>query len=336
MAVQVWSAGIDVGKGAIDTSIWGKPDAMLHATRDAAGLGELIGWLRDHDVVRVGLEASGGYEREITNALEDAGFEVHVLNPRQVRRFAEAKGRLAKNDRVDARVIAEFMAKMVDRTADRRDRSLDILVEHLTVRRRLASWMVDCANTREHLRDPDMRKMIEAKRKVFETALKKLDKAIAGLIGAHPDWRETERRLRSVPGVGAVLAATLIGLLPELGRLSRHAIAALVGVAPFDDDSGNRHGPREIKGGRATVRHTLYMAALVGKRFNPVLAAFATRLKGKKPKVIIVACMRKLIVILNAMMRDKADWNVCLAQANDPAPSRCRAASPGAVIGVPA
>jgi transposase len=309
MAVQVWSAGIDVGKGAIDTAIWGKPDTMHHATRDDAGLCELIGWLRDHDVVRVGLEASGGYEREITNMLEDAGFEVHILNPRQVRRFAEAKGRLAKNDRADARVIAEFMAKMVDRTAGRRDRSLDILVEYLTVRRRLTVWMVDCTNTLEHLHDPNMRKTIEAQRKTVETALKKLDKAISDLIGAHPDWRETQRRLRTVPGVGAVLAATLIGLLPELGRLSRHSIAALVGVAPFDDDSGKRHGPREINGGRATVRHALYMAALVGKRLNPVLADFAKRLKGKKPKVVIVACMRKLIVILNAMMRDKADWN---------------------------
>jgi transposase len=309
MAVQVWSAGIDVGKGAIDTSVWGKSDAMHHATRDDLGLNGLIGWLREHDVVRVGLEASGGYEREITNTLEDAGFEVHILNPRQVRRFAEAKGRLAKNDRADARVIAEFMAKMVDRAAAKRDRSLDGLVEHLSVRRRLVTWMADCVNTREHLRDPAMRKIIEAKRKVFETALKKLDKTIAGLIDAHPDWRETERRLRSVPGVGAVLAATLIGLLPELGRLSRHAIAALVGVAPFDDDSGKRHGPREITGGRATVRHALYMSALSAKSVNPVLKSFAARLKGKKPKVVLVACMRKLIVILNAMMRDKADWN---------------------------
>jgi transposase len=315
MAVPVWSAGIDVGKGAVDTAIYGKQVAMHHATRDDAGLRGLIGWLHDHNVVRVGLEASGGYEREITDTLEDAGFEVHVLNPRQVRRFAEAKGRLAKNDRVDARVIAEFIAKMVDRAADRRDRSRDVLVEQLTVRRRLVTWMVDCTNTREHLRDPAMRKVIALKRQVFATALKKLDKLIAGLIGARPDWCETERRLRSVPGVGAVLAATLIGLLPELGRLSRHAIAALVGVAPFDDDSGKRRGPREIQGGRATVRYTLYMAALSGKRHNPVLAAFAARLKGKKPKVILVACMRKLIVMLNAMMRDKADWNAPPAPA---------------------
>jgi transposase len=323
MAVQVWNAGIDVGKGAIDTAVYGKPDAMHHATRDDAGLRELIGWLRDHNVVRVGLEASGGYEREVIDTLEDAGFEVHLLNPRQVRRFAEAKGRLAKNDRADARVIAEFMAKMVDRTADRRDRSFDQLVEHLSVRRRLVTWVADCVNAREHLRDPAMRKVIEAQRKGFDTALKKLDKAIAGLIGAHPDWRETERRLRSVPGVGAVLAATLIGLLPELGRLSRHGIAALVGVAPFDDDSGKRRGPREIHGGRATVRHALYMAALVGKRHNPVLAAFAARLKGKKPKVILVACMRKLIVMLNAMMRDKADWNAAGKPAARPGiPSR--------------
>jgi transposase len=309
MAVQVWNAGIDIGKDVMDTSIWGKAEAMHHAARDAAGLRDLAAWLAGHDVVRVGVEFSGGYEREIVEALEDAGFEVHILNPRQVRRFAQAKGRLAKNDRADARVIAEFMAKMVDRNPTRRDRSLDRLVEHLVVRRRLVTWMTDCTNSLEHQREAAMRTLIAAKRQAFKTALAKQDKAIAALIARNRDWRETERRLRTVPGVGAGLAATLIGLLPELGRLSGKAIAALVGVAPFDDDSGKRHGARAIEGGRAAVRRALYMAALVGTRHNPALAAFARRLTSKKPKVILVACMRKLIVILNAMLRDQTDWN---------------------------
>jgi transposase len=316
MAVQVWTAGIDVGKERLDIAIWSKTSEAFQLTRDAAGFAQLIAWLREHNVIRIGLEASGGYERDVIDALQDAGFEVALLNPRQVRRFAQAKGRLAKNDRVDARVIAEFMAKMVDTLPKQRDRSLDPLVEHLTVRRRIQGWIADCATALEQLHNPVMRKLLQTQRIAFEQALAKQDKAIAALIAAHPDWAETERRLRTVPGVGPVLAATLIALLPELGRLSRRAIAALVGVAPFDDDSGKRHGAREIEGGRETVRHVLYMAALVGKTHNPVLAAFAKRLAAKKPKVILVACMRKLIVILNAMIRDGRDWETAPIHAS--------------------
>jgi transposase len=153
-----------------------------------------------------------------------------------------------------------------------------------------------------------MRKLMQAKRQAFDTARARQDKAIAALIAAYPDWSQTARRLQTVPGVGPVLAATLVALLPELGRLSRRAVAALVGVAPFDDDSGKRSAAREIEGGRETVRHVLFMAALAGRVHNPVLAAFARRLAGKKPKVILVACMRKLIVTLNAMLRDGRDW----------------------------
>lgn len=309
MAVQVWNAGIDVGKNNLDIAVWGKPAALLRIPRDTAGLARLIAWLHEHEVVRIGLEASGGYEREVLDTLQDAGFAVALLNPRQVRRFAQAKGRLAKNDRLDARIIAEFMAKMVEYEPLRRDRSLDILVEHLAVRRRLRAWITDCDNMLEHLGDPALCKRFRAQRKTFETALNKHDKAIAALIASHADWHETERRLRSVPGVGPVAAATLIALLPELGHLPRRAIAALVGVAPFDDDNGKRAGARAIEGGRDIVRHALYMAAFVGKTHNSVLAAFARRLVGKKPKVILVACMRKLLVMLNAMMRDGRAWN---------------------------
>jgi transposase len=309
MAVQVWNAGIDVGKQTLDVAIWSKRTATLQVTRDAAGFAQLITWLHQHAVVRLGLEASGGYEREVIDTLQAAGFEVALLNPRQVRRFAQAKGRLAKNDRIDARVIAEFVAKMLDTRPKQRVRSLDPLIEHLTVRRRIQGWITDCASALEQVRLPAMRKLLQAKRQAFEQALANQDKAIAALIAADPEWSHTEQRLRTVPGVGPVLAATLIASLPELGRLSRRAIAALVGVAPFDDDSGKRSGTRSIEGGRATVRHVLYMAALVGKTRNPVLAAFAQRLTGKKPKVILVACMRKLLVILNAMMRDGRDWN---------------------------
>ena len=308
MAVQVWNAGVDVGKDNLDVAIWNKPEAVGRFRRNAEGIAQLAAWLREQQVVRVGLEASGGYERDVLDALQDAGFATALLNSRNVRNFAKSKGRLAKNDRLDARIIAEFMAKMVEDEPQRRDRSLDVLAETLAMRRRYVGWMTDCSNMLEHQRNPAHRKAIEAERKRFEATIKKFDRAIADLIARHNDWAETARRLRSVPGIGPVAASTLIALLPELGHLSRRAIAALVGVAPFDDDSGKRQGARAIEGGRSTVREALYMAALVGRTHNPALAAFAKRLAGKKGKVILIACARKLLVMLNAMLRDKRDW----------------------------
>jgi transposase len=313
MAQQIWTAGIDVGKARLDIALWPRAPGTCQVARDAQGIACLIDWLREHNVVRVGLEASGGYEREVLDALEDAGFVAVLLNPRQVRRFAQAKGRLAKNDRADARTIAEFVGKLVDEDPVRRDRSRDLLIEHLGFRRRIQDWIKDCDEVLEHLRDPALRKTTLARRAGFERDLAGQDARIAALIASQPDWAETARRLRTVPGVGPVLAHTLIGLLPELGRLSGRAIAALVGVAPFDDDSGRRSGARKIHGGRKVVRNVLYMAALSGKRCNSVLAAFAARLKGKLNKVIIVACMRKLIVTLNAMLRDGRDWQAPVA-----------------------
>jgi transposase len=309
MAVPVKNAGIDVGKETLEVAVLGKTIARYQTKREADGLARLVEWLHQHNVVRIGLEASGGYEREVLDTLQDAGFIIAQLNPRQVRRFAQAKGRLAKNDKADARLIAEFMAKMVETDPAPRDRSFDRLIEHLTVRRRLRDWINDCTNLLEHLRNRAARRVIQVKATTFKAALRQQDKAIATLIAEHPQGSDTERRLRTVPGVGPVLAATLIAMLPELGTLSRQAVAALVGVAPFDDDSGKRSGARVIEGGRKSVRHALYMAALSATIHNPVVAAFAKRLSGKKPKVILVACMRKLIVILNAMMRDKRDWD---------------------------
>ena len=308
MAKQVWTAGIDVGKANLDIAIHAKPGETLRVSRDSAGFAQLIAWLREHDVVRVGLEASGGYERVVDEALEDAHFVVHLLNPFRVRRFAQAKGRLAKNDRVDASVIATCAVQMVDKPATRRDRDLDRLAEHLTIRQRILGWITDCDNTLEQARDPTMKKLMQTQRKQFETLLEKQDKAIATLIAGHADWAAIDRRLRTMPGVGPVLAASLIALLPELGHLTRQQIASLVGLAPFDRDSGRRHGKREIQGGRERVRHALYMPALSAMRCNPVLAAFAKRLAGKEPKVIVVACTRRMLTFLNAMMRDGTDW----------------------------
>jgi len=307
MAQMVTTAGIDVSKLWLDVAVWPTREE-IRVSRDAAGLAVLIGWLSEHGVMRVGLEASGGYEREAIDTLQAAGFEVALLNALRVRRFAEAKGRLAKNDRVDARTVAQFTAVMVEAVPPQRRRDLDALTELLTYRRQLKGWCTDCTNQLEHLRDTALRKVIAQRQASFERDLAKIDKQVADLLAEHDDWNALARRLRTVPGVGPVVSASLIALLPELGTLSRRAIASLAGLAPFDDDSGGRQGERHIKGGRKTVRDALYMAALSARQHNPRIAAFAKRLAGKKPKVIITACMRKLLVMLNAMVRDGTDW----------------------------
>jgi transposase len=307
MAQMVVTAGIDVSKGWLNVALWPKKDE-LRVEQTASGYAELAAWLSEHAVMRVGLEASGGYEIAVIDALEASGFEVMRFNARRVRLFALAKGRLAKNDRADARTIAQATAVLLEDAPPQRQRELDPLVEHLSYRHQLNAWITDCAHQLEHLRDAALRKKIERRRVALRQELIVLDRKLAQLIASHDAWHDLDQRLRQVPGVGPVLAQTLIAWLPELGSLSRQAIASLAGVAPFDDDSGKHTGERHIKGGRAVVREVLYMAALAAKRCNPVIARFADRLAGKKPKVILVACMRKLLVILNAMVRDGADW----------------------------
>ena len=307
MAQSVVNAGIDVSKPSLDVALWPKRET-IRVSRDAAGLKQLAAWLVSHEVGRIGIEASGGYEREVIDTLQAMGFEVLLLNPLRVRRFAQAKGRLAKNDRADARIIAQFVSVMIDAPQPARRRELDPLIEHLTLRRQLLDWITGCANQLEHLKDAKLRRTVEAQKANFERTVATLDAKLAKLVAEHDDWSALSRRLQTVPGVGPVLAQTLIALLPELGELSGRVIASLVGLAPFDHDSGKYAGERHIKGGRAAVRNVLYMATLSAKACNPVIAAFAQRLAGKKFKVIMVACMRKLLVILNAMVRDAIDW----------------------------
>jgi transposase len=305
MAEIVITAGIDVSKHRLDLALWPERGASGSFRPDA--IASLISWLGEHRVVRVGLEASGGYEREVAHRLSAAGLVVVPVNPLRVRRFAQAKGRLAKNDRADAATIAEFAATLA---AERplREAACDRLGEYLRVRRHLRLAITDTVNQLEHLRAAELRRLVMAQRAGLTRRLAQLDRRIAGLIAEHPQWCALAKQLRSVPGVGPVLAHTLIALLPELGHLTRRQIASLVGVAPFDDDSGRRRGARHIAGGRTAVRGALYMAALVARRHNPTIAAFAGRLAGKKPKVILTACMRKLITILNDMLRNGEPW----------------------------
>jgi transposase len=309
METMVAVAGIDVSKHWLDVALWGRPGETRIA-RDVGGLRDLVAWLRRHEVDRIGLEASGGYEKAVIDTLQAEGFAVVRLNAARVRLLAGFRGRLAKTDRIDARIIAEatVLTASEEAVAQRRH-DLDPLVDHLAYRRQLQDWLTDVDNQLEYQQDKRLRRMIERRRTRLKLEVAAIEKTIRQMVKQNEDWNRLARRLMAVPGVGEILAYTLIALLPELGSLSRRAVAALVGVAPFADDSGRRRGPRHIKGGRSTIRKVLYMAALAAMRSNPAIAAFADRLRPhKKPKVVIVACMRKLLVTLNAMLRDGTDF----------------------------
>lgn len=256
------------------------------------------------------LEASGSYERALIAACLAEGCAVRLLDPRRVRHFARAQGQWAKTDRLDARVIAAFAAA-IPGAPHRPDPQAAHLAELVTYRRQLIDIETTLANQAEHLSDPELRRDAKARLNTLKLRLSRIEARIEAAIAASPDLAHKAAILRSIPGVGPVLCATLLAGLPELGQLSRREIAALVGVAPMDNSSGRREGPRSIHGGRPAIRATLYMAALVAGRFNPALAAFRDRLRntGKKPKVAIVAVMRKLIVLANALLRDNRPYN---------------------------
>ena len=254
-------------------------------------------------VAAIGLEPSGGYERGVIRALLTASLSVRRINPNRLRQFARARGALAKNDRLDARLIAAYVATMPTHVV-RHDPAAARIAEIVTVRRQLCDEHVAIENQAAQLEDAMLRRLR------LETDIRLLDKRLTQMIAAEADLARRYARLTSMPGVGPVLAFTLIALLPELGRMSRKQIAALVGLAPYDFDSGKLRGHRSIYGGRMPVRNVLYMAALSACRYNPALKTFHNRLAaaGKKPKVILVAVMRKMITTLNAMLRDGAGW----------------------------
>jgi len=308
MAERVRIAGMDVGKQylVIDSPALG---VSVGVTNDTRGHEALLAWCAEHQVAVVALEASGGYERAVAVRLRDAGVIVRCLNPLRVRRFAQARGKLAKNDRVDACTIALYAEAFADeRVAVPQDNRRVSLREHLLVRVQTLDVISTIISQLEHIHERSLRAMLQARLQGLKRSLVALDRRIAKLVASTPDLAALADRLRSVPGVGPVLAHTLLALLPELGHLTRRQVASLAGVAPFDDDSGKRRGARQIDGGRAGLRRVLYMAALVAKRRNPEIRTFAERLKGKPGKAIITACMRKLIVILNAIARDGTVW----------------------------
>jgi transposase len=313
MMAKFIGAGVDVAKDTLEAA-WGDGQ-RLSVTNDASGWDALIAAFRAAKVDLVVLEASGGYERKLAYALQAAGLSVALINALQARRFAQSLGYLAKTDRVDAKMLAEFAVVLTQHPERARyvkvlpDERRQVMAQ-LVVRRRQLSDMLIAERNRLELSVGRAKKSIGNVIRTLERELERIDADMDDHVRKH--FKELAKLLDSVNGVGRVLIATAAALLRELGTLNGREISALVGVAPFAADSGKHRGKRSIKGGRAELRNVLYMAILSAKQHNPVIREFYDRLtaKGKPAKVVIVACMRKLLVILNAMVRDNAPWDL--------------------------
>ena len=308
MAQLVRHVGIDASKAYLDVALL--PDKTEHrVSNDAAGWAEA--WLPpDGSVVVIGIEASGGYERGVTEALRAAGYRVVVLDAQRVRLYARALGKRAKSDTIDAEVIARFVATVGSDSLTRSDerRRLGELVDY---RQGLIEERTRLTNASAQVSEPTLKKMAQRRLAQIERDVTRLEERMGALIAATPELAATAALLDTVKGVGPILIATLLAFLPELGQLTRRQIAALVGVAPYDRDSGTMRGKRHIAGGRERPRRVLYMATMSAATLhNSVLKSFYRRLlaKGKLPKVALVACMRKLLTILNAMIAHGTAW----------------------------
>ena len=300
--------GIDVSKSKFDVVILPE-GTRLTCSYDSQGISKFLAQLPRHDCLVV-LEATGGFERRLAAELIDAGHQTAIVNPRQVRDFARGLGVLAKNDRMDARVLAVYAQHVKVRLLEKRSAKQDELTALVVRRRQLVALQIAESNRLEQVAVKSAIKSIRHVLDVLRKELKNLDAEIARLIEANDDWRNKAELLQSVPGVGPGTSASLVAELPELGKLNRQQIASLVGLAPFSRDSGRFRGQRSIWGGRGSVRTALYMAAFNARRCNPIIRAFADRLQqaGKRSKVILTACMRKLLVILNTMVRNQTAW----------------------------
>lgn len=311
-------AGVDVSKDRLDVAV--APSGETYSfTNDEEGVHNLVTALAPLAPRIVVLEATGGLEMAAAGMLSVSGLTVAIINPRQSRDFAKAMGRLAKTDAIDARVLAEFALRVQPEPRSLADEQIQRLSALITRRRQIIEMIVAEKNrlSRAHL---EVRKRVRAHINWLEHELDEIDEELKSEIKSSPLWREKENLLRTVPGVGPVLSTTLLAQLPELGQLNRKEIAALAGVAPLNRDSGRWRGHRTCWGGRANVRCALYMGTLAATRYNPVIKDLYQRLvgNGKANKVAIVACMRKLLTILNAMMRDGQPWSP--AEITPPAP----------------
>jgi transposase len=301
--------GVDVSKDHLDVHILPEGRGFTVA-RTPAGIEQLIAELQRRNPDLVALEATGGLERVVVAAVAGAGLAVVAINPRQIRDFARATGKLAKTDAIDAAVIARFAQAVRPQPRALASPEAKALAELVARRRQLIEMMVAERNRRRLTSAKAAIVSIDKVIAVLEKQLANVDREIGERVRETPAWREKEDLLKSVPGVGDQTARVLIAALPELGELDRRQIAALVGVAPINRDSGRWRGKRAIAGGRADVRCALYMATLVGVRRNPVLKAYYQRLcaAGKAKKLALIAAMRKLLTILNAMLKAKTAW----------------------------
>lgn len=302
--------GIDVSKSRLDVD--SRPqNHPCSFSNDAAGVRKLVKYLDKLQPQLVVTEATGGYEAAAVIAIYEAQLPVVVVNPRQVRDFAKATGELAKTDRIDAGVLAHFASAIKPQQRPIPDAQL-LAMRELLVRREQLQAIIVAEKNRLELASLKMRKSITKHISWMERQVEALDSEINDLLRQTPVWHERAELLETAPSVGPHLSRTLCVFVPELGELNRREIAALVGLAPFNRDSGRYQGQRKICGGRARVRRALYMSVLSGIRWNPVIKEFYKRLRhaGKPPKVAIVACMRKLLTVLNAMVKNNTPWEL--------------------------
>jgi transposase len=327
--MEAVSVGIDVSKREFVIAVHPTEEQWTTATTPAA-IDTVVTRLRALAPQIIVVEATGGYERGLVAAIAVAELPVAVVNPRQVRAFAQAMGRTAKTDAVDAAILAVFGRRLEPAPRPVADTATQALAA-LVARRRQLLEMIGMERARLEHAPPTGHLTRELRRHIrwLQRRVDDVDDEIGTSIAAHPTWCVQEELLRSVPGVGPATARTLLGELPELGRLDRRAIAALVGVAPFNCDSGQHRGQRHIWGGRACVRATIYMAALSAARYNPVLRVFYRRLRdaGKPAKVALVATMRKLLTILIAMIKHQSRWTTQVASTPASLGGRARAAT---------
>ena len=313
--------GIDVSRRRLDLAWSDDRPAPAPIDYDDAGLGALLALLRQRPAALVVVESTGGIERLLLETLLDAGVPVARVEPGRVRHFARADAKLAKTDAIDARVLACFGARMAPRLLERRSKHQEELDALVTCRRQLLLVKTEQSNRRRNVTSRPALKAIDAVLATIGKQIDALDKQIRKLIDADDDFRDMDRILQSVPGVGVGLSAIILSSLVELGTLCKRKAAALIGVAPFNHDSGRHRGSRHIRGGRVDVRNAFYMSAYAATKFNPVIKAFAERLTaaGKPFKVVIVACMRKLAGYLNVMLRDRLTWDqLAVAQNTQP------------------
>jgi transposase len=311
--MSLYFIGIDVSKDQLDVAIRPSGERAQFANHDD-GIDQLIQRIQPLSPTLIVLEATGSYHRLLLSRLVAGGLPTIAINPRQARDFARAMGRLAKTDAIDADVLAEFGEKIRPELRSITDEATQQLEAACTRRRQLVG-MLTAEKNRLHSSPSSVRSQIKKHIQWLEKHIQELETDLDRQIRSSPAWRDKDDLLRSCKGIGPTTSHTMLACLPELGQLSRHQIAALVGVAPFNQDTGKYRGRRHVHGGRSDVRSVLYMATLAAIRHNPVIRDFHQRLitAGKLKKVAITACMRKLLVILNAMVRHNTTWNVDFA-----------------------